>query len=123
MRRYHWIAVAGVFSLVIALASAWWFLPFGTGEYRISPDGRYEARAENVNQGTLFRGRVDYIRLTVLESGTNREIWRAYYFHEPEAKIPDYADRSQKPFITWAPNSSSVSIPVENGQQVTLTLP
>jgi hypothetical protein len=123
MRWYHWFTIAGVFSLVIALAAAIWFLPFSTGEHRISPDGRYEANAYNVNQGTFFSGRVDFIRLTVLESKTNREVWRADYYHEPGAKVPDYADRSHNPFIEWAADSSSVSIPLENGRQVKLALP
>lgn len=77
----------------------------------------------NLNRGTFLSGRIDYLQLTVVESTTGHEVWRINQYPPANAEVPDYGDRSQDRFIVWAPDSSSVTIPVVNGQKITLPIP
>lgn len=117
--RWYWFLVSCLLIGIIA-AATFWFSPSGTGEYQNSPNGKFTANALNMSRGTLFNGRIRYIELLVVELVAQREIWRAEFRHEGELKVPDYGDRSQKPLINWAPDSSSVTLPVGLKRQVTL---
>ena len=122
MRWYSWVLLACVPAGMIVFAAAMWFLPCGTAEYGNSPDGRFTAHASNLSRGTMFSGRVQYVELLVVESATEREVWRVHFRHQGSAKVPDFGDRSQK-FIKWTQDSSSVTIPVGVERQVTLPVP
>jgi hypothetical protein len=118
MRRFALIALVYLAVALIAFGAYGWFCPSGTGESRHSPDGRYTASAMNMSCGTWFNGRIQYIELRVAETD-GAELWRTEY-HYPHGPVPDYGDRSKDRFITWAQDSSSVSIPVGGGKQVTV---
>ncbi len=122
MVRLLWVGLASGAMLILGFAGNLWFSPSGTGEYRRSPDGRFTAHAFNMTRGTFISGRVAYIELLVIESTSEREIWRTHYFHHAD-DVPSYGDRSQAPFIRWAADSSSVVIPVGGGRQITIPLP
>jgi hypothetical protein len=122
-RPYFWIAIAFLVVAILNFAVHLWFDPFGTGEYRTSLDGRFRASASNLNQNTLFNGRVQYIELLVTEPVAKREVWRVQFNHDASAKVPHYGDRREKPFVEWAKDSRSVTVPVLTGQHVTLPMP
>jgi hypothetical protein len=122
-RPYFWVAIAFLVVGIFRFAAHLWFDPFGTGEYRTSLDGRFKASASNLNQNTLFNGRVQYIELLVTEPAAKREVWRVQFHHDASGKVPHYGDRSEKPFIEWAQDSRSVTIPVGVEQQVKLPMP
>ena len=123
MRWYSKVAIAAVSIGAIIFVANLWFGPSGTGEWKNSPDGRFTAHAGNMSRGTVFAGRVRYIELSVVENTTGHEVWRVRVQHAGDAKVPDYGDRSQEPFIRWARDSTSVTIPVEGDRQVTLPMP
>jgi len=76
-----------------------------------------------MNRGTFLNGRVNYIQLTVVEKSTGHEIWHVKHYHTGDANVPDYGDRSHERFIKWAPDSSSVTIPIANGREQTFAVP
>jgi hypothetical protein len=123
MRPYFWAAIAFLVVGIFRFAAQLWFDPSGTGEYRTSLDGRFRASASNLNQNTLFNGRVQYIELLVTEPAAKREVWRVQFHHDASANVPQYGERREKPFIKWAQDSRSVTIPVGVEQQVTLPIP
>ncbi|WP_207211156.1 hypothetical protein [Leptolyngbya sp. Cla-17] len=104
----------------ISVAASFWFSPSGTGEYQTSPDGKFTAHASNMSRGT-FIGRLQYIELRVVESVTQREVWRVEFRHEV-VTVPDYGDRSKQSFVDWAQDSSSVTISVGGKRQVTIPM-
>jgi hypothetical protein len=121
MRWFSWFAIACLPLGVATLAATSWFSASGTGEYRNSPDGKFVAHASNLSRGTLFNGRSQYIELRVVESASDRELWRSEFHHESNLKVPDYGDRSQPQSIDWARDSSAVTIPI--GIEKSLTIP
>jgi hypothetical protein len=122
MGKFFGVATGGVVGGVIMIAAGFWFSPSGTGEFQKSPDGKFTANASNMSAGTWFHGRDRYIKLSVVESATEREVWQIQYRDKLGAKVPDYSIRG-KHFINWAKDSSSVTIPTSDDRKVTLNLP
>jgi hypothetical protein len=122
MRKFFWVATGGVVGGVILISAGFWFSPSGTGEFQKSPNSKFIANASNMSIGTWFHGRDRYIKLSVLESATEREVWQIQYRYKSGTKVPDYSIRG-KHFINWAQDSSSVTIPTSDDRQVTLNLP
>jgi hypothetical protein len=122
MRNFFWVATGGVVGGVILIAASLWFSSSGTGEFQKSPDGRFTANASNMSRGTWFHGRDRYLKLSVVESATEREVWQIQYRYKLGTEVPDYSIRG-KHFINWAQNSSSVTIPTSEDRKVTLNLP
>lgn len=122
MGKFFWVATGGVVGGVILIAAGFWFSPSGTGEVQKSPDGRFTANASNMSIGTWFQGRDRYIKLSVVESATDREVWQIQYRDKLGGKVPDYSIRG-KHFINWEQDSSSVTIPISGVRKVTLNLP
>lgn len=110
MNRRRWIALIVVAAL-LTLAALLWLAPAGTGEYADSPDKRYTANVSNLNRGTWFLGREEYIGIEIVEKSTGLTVWKAERFPTPTDAPPIYGDRSKK-YIQWSPDSRSVSIPV-----------
>ncbi len=102
------------FALVLALGVTAWLVPFGTGEYRRSPDDRYTAHAGNMTRGTLDGRRVRYIELKLVRNSDEATVWSEEIVTSGSASIPSYGDRSQR-FIRWLPDSSSFQVPVQDG--------
>jgi hypothetical protein len=76
-----------------------------------------------MNKGTLFDGRAEYIKLSVVDTANNREVWQVEFYHESNLKVTNYRYRSRLNSIDWAQDSSSVTIPVgANRQQITLPI-
>jgi hypothetical protein len=63
-----------------------------------------------------------YIDLRVEEIATHKTRWQAEYRYSNPAGLPDYGSR-QKYFITWAADSSAVTIPINLDRKITLPLP
>jgi hypothetical protein len=108
--------------LLVAVAGWLWFGPSGTGEFRHSPDGRYTAHASNLSAGTLTGGRDWYIEVRVVEQASGREVWRVVHRHPAGADVPDYGSRAGR-FITWAADSSAVTVPDAGGRELVLAVP
>jgi hypothetical protein len=75
-----------------------------------------------MSRGKLLGGREQYIELRVVEVATGREVWRVVYCHPPEAEVPDYCLRGVR-FVTWAADSSAVTIPIAGGREMTFAVP
>jgi hypothetical protein len=121
-----WVFVPGILlgSISIALFVAW-SGPVGSGEYRPSPNGRFIAHASNNSRGNWGGNRSEYIELSVEDTTTQLSIWQLKYLVSAQsdpAGIPKYGMRGLR-LINWAKDSSSVSIPIQRGQQVTLPVP
>ena len=114
-----------IVSLVIVLGLAgwlWFSSPFGTGEYRHSPDGRYTAHASNLSCGTIRGEREWYIEIRVVEELSGLDVWKIIQSHSSGAEVPDYGNRERK-FIVWSADSGSVTVPVANGKELVLAVP
>lgn len=115
------LLIAGV--VILLAAAAWlWFVPTGTGEYRHSPDGRHTALVSNLSTGTFTGGRDRYIEVRLVEQASGREVWRVVHRHPAGADVPDYGRRDER-FITWAADSSAVTVPVGGGRELVLAIP
>ena len=119
------VVVVGLFSAVVL---AWlWFVPSGSGEFRVSPDGRFTAHASNLSRGSLTGGRDQYLQVWVTENGAGRngfeqEVWRVVRRHPSGTDVPVFETRDER-FITWAPDSSSVAVPLGGGHRLVLEVP
>ena len=80
------------------------------------------AQAMNMSAGTLLRGRDWYVEVRVVEQASGWEVWRVVRRHPAGADVPDYGSRGRR-FITWAADSSSVTVPVGGGEQLVLAVP
>jgi len=108
------------FGLVVLGILLWFFFaPWGTGEIRPSPDGRYIAMAVNVERRTLFRGKVHYLKLTVEDKENHRLVWEVIHEHEPGADVIDYSHPDIK-FVAWSADSSEVTFPIGGGKSLTV---
>ncbi|CAN5369393.1 hypothetical protein BH10PLA1_BH10PLA1_21830 [soil metagenome] len=121
MKRSRLI-VSLVVAAVMFVAGLVWFSPSGTGEYADSPDGRYTAHASNLRRGTWLQGRVSYTKIEIVERSTGKTVWKADRYPFATEVPPDFGDRSKK-FIVWAPDSRSVSIPVEGATDSVWAVP
>jgi hypothetical protein len=122
-RRRMRLLVFGLIGLgLLALGIFLWFFfaPWGTGEVRLSPDGRFVAMAVNIERRTLFRGKIHYLRLTVEDKENHRLVWEVIREHEPGADVPDFGHPDIK-FVVWSEDSSEVTFPIGGGK--TLTMP
>lgn len=123
MRKRVWISIAVVAVLVVVGdLSVDWLRGFGTGEYCNSPDGRFRASAMNKSSGSLLRGRSEYVEIYVVDSNSGTDVWRGELRSSGWATYPDYSDRS-KNHITWATDSSSVSIRISDGATIDIDTP
>ena len=110
------------FGILLTAALAWlWFVPSGTGEFLTSPDGRFTARASNLSRGTLTGRRDRYVQVQVSENASGRELWRVVR-RPPGTSVPGYGNRDER-FITWAGDSSSVTVPLGSGRRLVLEVP
>ena len=119
VRRMVVRITVAVAAILVVVAGWLWFFPSGTGEFRHSPDGRFTAHATNMTTGTITGGRDRYIKIRVVEDSSGREVWRIVQGHTAEADVPDYGTRGKR-FIAWAPDSSSVTVPVADGRELAL---
>ena len=87
----------------------------------MSPDGRFEAHAYNYERGTWF-GREKYVEFRVNELATGREVWHVSHHHLSNADVPEYGARGIT-FVAWAADSSSVTITVGGGREMTFPVP
>lgn len=108
--------------IVASCAIAIWCNPSGTGEYRKSPNDKFIAHASNMSRGTWWGSRIKYIDLRVEALATHQTLWQAEYQYSNPVGLPDYGSRQQH-FITWAADSSAVTIPIGLDRQITLPLP
>lgn len=99
-----------------------WFYPIGTGEYRLSPDRRFTAHAKNMSFGTISGERRYYLRITVVDHSTDREVWRIVYEHPVGADVPDFGRRDKR-YVTWSADSRTVTMPGVGGQPFVLSMP
>ena len=104
--RYLGIAGAGALVLFIVLAAflVWlYFQPVGTGEFRSSPDGRYEASVMDFTQESLFGDEAKrWFEFRVEGPGLTYVLTR-----EP-LPGPYFGSRSSMRIIFWEPDSSAV---------------
>jgi hypothetical protein len=117
-RRRKWLLLFGLIGVgLVAIGIFLWFFfaPWGTGEIRPSPDGRYVAIAVNVERRTLLRGKVHYLKLTVEDKENRRLVWEAIREHEPGADVVDYSQPDIK-FVVWSADSSEVMFPIGGGK-------
>jgi hypothetical protein len=122
-RRRKRLLVFGIIGVgLLALATFFWFFfaPWGTGEIRPSPDGRWVAMAVNVERRTLFRGKVHYLKLTVQDKENSRLVWEVIHEHDPGADVPEFNHPDIK-FVVWSADSSEVAFPIGGGK--TLSVP
>jgi hypothetical protein len=113
-KRRRRLVVFGLFLVgLIALGICLWlyFAPWGSGEVRPSPDGRWVAMAVNIERRTLLRGRVHYLKLSVEDKQSGRVVWEVIHEHEPGADVPDFSHPDIK-FVVWSPDSSEVTFPI-----------
>jgi hypothetical protein len=120
MRPWQFILLIVMASIPLVFAIDLWFSPWKAGEFRDSPDGQYVATAYNVTRHTLLSGDRHSIELSVVEKESGRDIWRMEWNHPSGANVPDYAMRANIKFVVWAGDSSSVTIPIINNQQLVL---
>jgi hypothetical protein len=124
IRKITWLdAIGAVVVVTITAVFCWcWFAPSGGGEYRTSPNGRFTAYASNLSRSMPVAAGEAYIELRVEDDSTGKEIWRVTKRPTAGAKTPDYRNGGNN-LIVWAEDSSSVTIPVGNGQAMTLPVP
>jgi len=119
-RRLLYFGLFLVSLILIGICLWLYFAPWGSGEVRPSPDGRWVAMAVNIERRTLFRGKVQYLKLTVEDKETHRVVWEVIHEHEPGADVPDFSHPDIK-FVVWSADSSEVTFPLGGGK--TLTVP
>ena len=121
MKRGQWIAAISL--CAVMLVAAWlWFSSSGTGEYADSPDGRYHVSVSSLNRGTWLHGRINYVEVKITENATGATVWESRRLMLPGETAPEYSDRSKK-FITWAPDSRSLSVPVGGPKDAVFAVP
>jgi hypothetical protein len=108
--------------VIVAIVSMIWFSPSGTGENLNSPNGKFAAYVSKMNRGNLYGNRTEYIDLHVDDLASKSKIWQVEYHNPTHSELPDYGSRQQH-FITWTADSSSVTIPIQQGQKIILPLP
>jgi hypothetical protein len=121
--KYRWFiaAVSLVVVSVIVFANLW-SGPLDTGEFRDSPNDRFTAAAMNRSHLTWRGQRERYLEVTIVEKTSQRSVWRATYHHLKTANVPDYGRRGKR-FIMWADDSTSVTVPIQDGRQLVLAIP
>ena len=121
-RRRKRLVLFGLLAVgLILLGFCLWlfFAPWGSGEVRPSPDGRWVAMAVNIERRTLFRGKIQYLKLTVEEKESHRVVWEVIHEHEAGADVPDYSHPDFK-FVVWSADSSEVTFPIGDGMKLTV---
>jgi hypothetical protein len=120
------IVVRVVYLTLITILCAFliyaWFAPFGTGEYRHSPNELYAVSAMNYNRGTFLLTRESYIELKLIRNADKSVVWSEEITYSDASQVPDYGDRRQK-FITWLPDSSAFKVTVLEGQVKEVKVP
>ncbi len=117
-RRWVIFAFAGFAVTFMAVVIGLWSMPIGSGEHRHSPDQRFKAEACNMHRGTLLGDRDRYIEISVTEVDTGRNVWHVVYRTPIGLQVPHYGARGVR-FVTWAADSSAVTIPVAGEKQIT----
>lgn len=120
---WKWLCGAGIATvLMTGLLAGWlWFGDTGSGESRRSPDGSFDAQANNMSRGTIWGTREEWVDIRVTELGTGREVWRVRRTHTP-GTVPDYGMRGVR-FVEWATDSSAVTVDIGGGQKLTFPVP
>ena len=124
-KTLYWLlrcSIALFFVLPITIFLYIWFGPIRTGEARPSPDNQYMAHAYNVYTRDILGSKEWCIELRVVEQSSGREVWRVVHQHVAGAKVPDYGSRVG-PFVKWAADSTSVTVPVADGRDLVMTVP
>lgn len=92
--------------------------PLGSGQYAKSPDGRYEAYAANMTDKYFWGGRREYYEFQIKDV-QSRSTLRTIRMTPPDREeIVDYYGNT---ILTWASNSSAVTIPVGRKMDLTIT--
>lgn len=107
--------------IVLLFASGLWRMPIGVGEYRLSPDGEWQAEVFDIHQGT-FTGRKRYLKLDVRRARDRVVVARLRMPIENSDAVPDYTRRDKR-YIDWKEGSSAVTFKVTNNRTVTLEMP
>lgn len=115
------ICVVVVF-LATLLFLAYWFLPSGVGESEASPDGRFRASIMNYQAGKITGHKEPYIQIQILDVASGKTLWRANYFHEFGASVPNYIEFFGD-FIEWSPDSREVRLLVADGKKISIPVP
>lgn len=118
-RRWKKAALYVVIVGLVVVGSWAWFAPSGSGEFADSPDGRYRVHVSNLRRGTWLRGREAYIGIKIDERASGRTVWSAQRYPHPLETPPEFGSRWES-FITWAPDSRSVAIPVGGSADIIL---
>jgi hypothetical protein len=120
---WKWLCGAGVAAVLVTsvLAGLLWFTETGSGEVRRSPDGRFDAHANNMSRGTLWGTREEWVDIRVTEQATGREVWRVRRNPAP-GTAPDYGMRGARS-VEWAADSSAVTVDIDGGQKLTFPVP
>lgn len=93
-----------------------------TGRHLTSPDGRYEATASNYQRSTWMRGKIDCVRIEVVDTKLGHVVWHSERYPLRGETLPRYRGGNQDS-IVWAPDSKSVTIDVGGNVRTTWSLP
>lgn len=124
LKRWRRIAFITL-PLLIVIYVAWqiWFYKYGTGEYEISPNGRYTAHLSRYYERTLWDGEIDYVRAKIVDTKTEEIVWKLEYKPDNTSNLYDYGIRGLK-FIQWNAASTEVTFPLDTtGKQVVVPMP
>jgi hypothetical protein len=116
----RWV-ILGLAACSLALTLWLWFSPMGVGEYKESPDGRWEARVMSMHRGTWRGTRQSFLMISVESVPKGTYVWKTEWDIDSTARLPDYGNR-QFQFIHWAANSTEFSVELTNGLKTTIPL-
>ena len=110
------IAMLIVGAMLIAGAAAWRWVqvlpyPLGSGQYQVSPDGRYEAHASEMHDEGFWGSERDYYELSVLDKSSHKSIRTVRM--DPIPGEPMLPMRSDQQVIAWAEDSKSVTFSLQ----------
>lgn len=118
LKLRSWFLLIG---FCLLLASGYIYTqPFGTGEYRDSPNGRYQASADSLQRNTLAGQRIKYLKFSIHRDRTL--VWEAIYHPESSDLWIDFGDRRFQ-FITWDESSSAATFQLANQRSLTIPVP
>ena len=126
MKKFRlWLLVSVVAIGIVAIAAGYRAVtllryPLGSGQYDLSPDGRFEARASNMTDKSFWGGQRHYYQFEIIDV-TTKERLRTVTMGFPDGE-PAVVYRGPK-VIKWAADSSSVTIPIGQDLELTIEMP
>lgn len=125
MKRFMLWFSLGLLLLLLVSGYALYTAPFGSGEYRTSPDDRYCAHATSYSQRRLFAATKNYqdyyIEAQTCEQAASQTIWQVRYYPSHDQPL-DYGMRDIR-LITWASDSESVTFMLDAKRLLTIPVP